>query len=90
MDTDETPATPTSPTPPVISTAVDSHLPKTAAQARPPSDGNIQTAAASALAAAAVKAKVDYKVQALCGLQLLDPNHITSISLKSCVVGQIF
>jgi len=62
MDTEEAPGTPTSPTPKsgeatVTSTTVDSHLPKTAAQARPPTDGNIQTAAASALAAAAVKAK---------------------------------
>ena len=42
-----------------ISSTTENHLPKTSAQVRPPTEGNIQTAAASAFAAAAVKAKVN-------------------------------
>lgn len=41
----------------ISSTTADNHLPKTSAQVRPPTEGNIQTAAACAFAAAAVKAK---------------------------------
>lgn len=41
----------------VSSTTADNHLPKTSSQVRPPTHGNIQTAAACAFAAAAVKAK---------------------------------
>ena len=61
MDTDETTDAPKSSEvagdATISSTTADSHLPKTSAQVRPPSDGNIQTAAACAFAAAAVKAK---------------------------------
>ncbi|XP_063674934.1 SWI/SNF complex subunit SMARCC1-like isoform X4 [Bolinopsis microptera] len=47
----------TTSTPNVTSTTSDNHLPKSSGQVRPPTDGNIQTAAAVAFAAAAVKAK---------------------------------
>ena len=43
--------------PNVTSTTSDNHLPKSSGQVRPPTEGNIQTAAAVAFAAAAVKAK---------------------------------
>ena len=41
----------------ISSTTTEDHIPKTAAQVRPPTEGNIQTAAAAAFASAAVKAK---------------------------------